>query len=60
MADGTDIEVEDLGNKGRYVLRGPDGAEAEMTFTNSARTRSSSTTRRCPMHSAASAPACVW
>lgn len=27
------IELEDSGTKGRYVLRGPDGAEAEMTFT---------------------------
>lgn len=27
------IELEDNGTKGRYVLRGPDGAEAEMTFT---------------------------
>ncbi len=27
------IELEDNGAKGRYVLRGPDGAEAEMTFT---------------------------
>ena len=27
------IELEDHGSKGRYVLRGPDGAEAEMTFT---------------------------
>ena len=28
-----EIELEDRGSKGRYVLRGPDGAEAEMTFT---------------------------
>jgi predicted GNAT family acetyltransferase len=28
-----EIELEDHGSKGRYVLRGPDGAEAEMTFT---------------------------
>ncbi|MEP9372920.1 GNAT family N-acetyltransferase [Mesorhizobium sp. KR1-2] len=27
------IELEENGSKGRYVLRGPDGAEAEMTFT---------------------------
>ncbi len=27
------IELEEHGEKGRYVLRGPDGAEAEMTFT---------------------------
>lgn len=30
-----EIEMEDLGGgKGRYVLRNPDGAEAEMTFTS--------------------------
>lgn len=29
----SDIVFEDNGTKGRYVLRGPDGAEAEMTFT---------------------------
>lgn len=30
-----EIEREDLGGgKGRYVVRGPDGAEAEMTFTS--------------------------
>ena len=29
----ADIELEENGSKGRYVLRGPDGAEAEMTFT---------------------------
>jgi predicted GNAT family acetyltransferase len=28
-----EIELEDHGSKGRYVLRGPGGAEAEMTFT---------------------------
>lgn len=28
-----EIVFEDNGSKGRYVLRGPDGAEAEMTFT---------------------------
>ena len=28
-----EIELEDRGSKGRYVLRGADGAEAEMTFT---------------------------
>ncbi len=28
-----EIELEDRGSKGRYVLRGPGGAEAEMTFT---------------------------
>ena len=27
------IELEDNGAKGRYLVRGPDGAEAEMTFT---------------------------
>lgn len=34
MNDKTpEIELEDAGSKGRYVLRAPDGAEAEMTFT---------------------------
>lgn len=28
-----DIRIEDNGAKGRYVIVGPDGAEAEMTFT---------------------------
>jgi predicted GNAT family acetyltransferase len=28
-----EVELEDHGSKGRYVLRGPGGAEAEMTFT---------------------------
>ncbi|MGX9142879.1 GNAT family N-acetyltransferase [Mesorhizobium sp. 128a] len=28
-----EIELEDRGSKGRYFLRGPDGSEAEMTFT---------------------------
>ena len=28
-----DIELEKGDTKGRYVMRGPDGAEAEMTFT---------------------------
>ncbi len=28
-----DVEIEEAGSRGRYVLRGPDGAEAEMTFT---------------------------
>jgi predicted GNAT family acetyltransferase len=27
------VKLEDNGAKGRYVLRGPAGAEAEMTFT---------------------------
>jgi predicted GNAT family acetyltransferase len=27
------IELEDRGSKGRYVLRSPDGEEAEMTFS---------------------------
>lgn len=34
MTDATpDIKVEDKGAKGRYFVTGPDGAEAEMTFT---------------------------
>lgn len=28
-----EIELEESGSKGRYVLRGPDSAEAELTFT---------------------------
>jgi predicted GNAT family acetyltransferase len=28
-----EIELENSGSKGRYVLRSPDGDEAEMTFT---------------------------
>jgi predicted GNAT family acetyltransferase len=28
-----EIALEDKGSKGRYFLRGPDGAEAEMTFS---------------------------
>jgi len=28
-----EIELEDTGSKGRYFLRGPNGAEAEMTFS---------------------------
>ena len=27
------IQREDTASKGRYVLKGPDGSEAEMTFT---------------------------
>ncbi|MGY6708186.1 MAG: GNAT family N-acetyltransferase [Rhizobiaceae bacterium] len=30
---GQGIVLEDQGAKGRYVLAGPDGAEAELTFT---------------------------
>ena len=33
MDDDLPIELEDKGAKGRYVVHGPDGAEAEMTFT---------------------------
>ncbi|QDY99810.1 N-acetyltransferase [Nitratireductor mangrovi] len=28
-----EIALEETGSKGRYVLRAPDGAEAEMTFS---------------------------
>ena len=28
-----EIQLEDRGSKGRYFLRGPDGVEAETTFT---------------------------
>lgn len=31
--EAAEIELEETAPKGRYVLRGPDGAEAEMTFT---------------------------
>jgi hypothetical protein len=33
VTEAAEIELEESGSKGRYVLRGPDGAEAEMTFT---------------------------
>lgn len=33
MSDNLPITIEDHGTKGRYVVRGPDGSEAEMTFT---------------------------
>lgn len=33
MSEELPIDIEDNGSKGRYVVRGPDGAEAEMTFT---------------------------
>lgn len=33
MSNELPIKYEDMGNKGRYVLRGPDGTEAEVTFT---------------------------
>lgn len=33
MSSQLSVEYEDMGNKGRYVMRGPDGAEAEVTFT---------------------------
>lgn len=33
MNDNLPIELEDNGSKGRYVVRGPEGAEAEMTFS---------------------------
>lgn len=33
MNDNLTIGLEDSGNKGRYVIKGPGGAEAEMTFT---------------------------
>ncbi len=31
--DPQDIILEETGSKGRYLLRAPDGAEAEMTFS---------------------------
>ena len=33
MDEDTRIDIEDNGTKGRYVVKGPDGAEAELTFT---------------------------
>lgn len=33
MSDELPIEIEETGSKGRYLVKGPDGAEAEMTFT---------------------------
>jgi predicted GNAT family acetyltransferase len=33
MIEDQTIELEDHGSKGRYVLRGPNGAVAEMTFS---------------------------
>jgi predicted GNAT family acetyltransferase len=33
MTDDVDILLEDNGSKGRYLVRGADGAEAEMTFS---------------------------
>ena len=33
MNDDPTITLEDHGAKGRYVVRGPDGSEAQMTFT---------------------------
>lgn len=33
MSEDLPIAFEDNGTKGRYVIKGPDGAEAEMTFT---------------------------
>lgn len=33
MNDQASIDLEDNGTKGRYVVRGMNGAEAEMTFT---------------------------
>lgn len=38
MSDAP-IELEEDGSKGRYVLRGPDGAEAEMTFSKAGESR---------------------
>ncbi len=31
--EALDIKLEDKGAKGRYFVTGPDGSEAEMTFT---------------------------
>ena len=39
MNNELPIELEDKDGKGRYLVRGPDGAEAEMTFTKVGDTR---------------------
>lgn len=39
MSEEQQIELEMNGGKGRYVVRGTDGAEAEMTFTSSGANR---------------------
>jgi hypothetical protein len=33
MGEGPAIELEDLGSKGRYLVREPGGAVAELTFS---------------------------
>lgn len=33
MSEEPQIQLEDIGSKGRYFLRAPDGSEAEMTFS---------------------------
>lgn len=33
MSENIVINLEEQGSKGRYVVKGPDGAEAEMTFS---------------------------
>lgn len=33
MSENILIELEEKGSKGRYVVKNPDGAEAEMTFS---------------------------
>lgn len=33
MSDDIEIAIEESGAKGRYVVKGPDGADAEMTFS---------------------------
>lgn len=33
MSDDIHIELEEQANKGRYFVKGADGAEAEMTFS---------------------------
>lgn len=35
----SEIELVETGSKGRYVLAGPDGAEAELTFTKAGETQ---------------------
>jgi predicted GNAT family acetyltransferase len=33
MSNDIHVELEEQGSKGRYVVKGADGAEAEMTFS---------------------------
>ena len=39
MSEHIEIRHEETGSKGRYVIAGPDGAEAEMTYSRLGETR---------------------